>query len=92
MKMEGYLLTIDIEKSFDSVDHYFFLAVLEKHGFDKNFFFCIYNCNLHVKHKWTKNRHLLGIKILRGCLGLNQKLLNITSITIKQNKTIANKK
>ena len=27
--MEGYLLTIDIEKAFDAVDHYFLLAILE---------------------------------------------------------------
>ena len=34
--MEGYFLTIDIEKAFDSVDHYFLLVILEKHGFKKN--------------------------------------------------------
>ena len=37
LNMEGYLLTIDIEKAFDSVDHYFLLAILEKYGFKKNF-------------------------------------------------------
>ena len=35
LNMEG--LTIDIEKAFDSVDHYFLLAILEKYGFKKNF-------------------------------------------------------
>ena len=35
--MEGYLLTIDTEKAFDSVDHYFLLAILEKYGFKKTF-------------------------------------------------------
>ena len=35
--MEGYLLKIDTEKAFDSVDHYFLLAILEKYGFKKNF-------------------------------------------------------
>ena len=33
--MKGYLLTIDTEKAFDSVDHYFLLAILEKYGFKK---------------------------------------------------------
>ena len=33
LNMEGYLLT----KVFDSVDHYFLLAILEKYGFKKNF-------------------------------------------------------
>ena len=37
LNMDGYLLTIDIEKVFDSVDHYFLLAILEKYGFKKNF-------------------------------------------------------
>ena len=37
LNMDGYLLTIDIEKVFDPVDHYFLLAILEKNGFEKNF-------------------------------------------------------
>ena len=37
LNMEGYLLTTDIEKAFDSVDHYFLLAILENYGFKKNF-------------------------------------------------------
>ena len=36
LNMEGYLLTIDIEQAFDSIDH-FLLAVLKKHGSKKNF-------------------------------------------------------
>ena len=35
--MEGYLLTTDIGKAFDSVDHYYLLAILEQYGFKKNF-------------------------------------------------------
>ena len=35
--MEGYLLTKDIEIAFDSVDHYFSPAILEKYGFKKKF-------------------------------------------------------
>ena len=37
LSMEGYLLTIDIEKALDSFDHYYLLAILEKYGFKKNF-------------------------------------------------------
>ena len=37
LNMEGYLLTIDTEKAFDSVDHYFLPAILERYGFKKNF-------------------------------------------------------
>ena len=37
LNKEGYLWTIDIEKAFHSVDHYFLLAILEKYGFKKNF-------------------------------------------------------
>ena len=39
--IKGYLLTINIEKAFDSVDHYFLLAILERYGFKKNFLGCI---------------------------------------------------
>ena len=35
--MEGSLLTIDIEKTFDSIDHYFLPAILEKYGLKKSF-------------------------------------------------------
>ena len=37
LNMEGYLLTIDIQKAFDSVDHYFLLATLQKYCFKRNF-------------------------------------------------------
>ena len=37
LNMEGYLLIIDIEKAFDSVDHHFLLAILEKCGYKENF-------------------------------------------------------
>ena len=34
-------------------------------AYSMNFFY-IYKYDLHVKYKWTKNRHSPGIKILRG--------------------------
>ena len=37
LKMKGYLLIIDIEKAFDSVDHHFLLAIPEKCGYKENF-------------------------------------------------------
>ena len=37
LNMEGYLLTMHIEKAFDSIDHDFFLAILEKYGLRKTF-------------------------------------------------------
>ena len=37
LNMEGYLLTVDIEKSFDSVDQYFLLVILEKYSIKKIF-------------------------------------------------------
>ena len=38
-----------------------------------------------------KNGHSPGITILRECLRLNLKLLNVTNVTIKLNKAVANK-
>ena len=37
LDLEGYLLSIDIEKAFDSVDHTFLFAILETMGFDSVF-------------------------------------------------------
>ena len=35
--LPGYLVTTDIEKAFDSVDHTFLCAILRKFGFDENY-------------------------------------------------------
>ena len=37
----GYLVTTDIEKAFDSLDHDFLLIVLKKIGFGDNFIYGI---------------------------------------------------
>ena len=37
MKVKGYLVTTDIEKAFDSLDHTFLISALEKRGFGKTF-------------------------------------------------------
>ena len=34
--MEGFLVTMDVEKAFDSLDHKFLVSVLKKIGFGKN--------------------------------------------------------
>ena len=33
----GFLVTMDIEKAFDSLDHDFLISTLEKYGFGQNF-------------------------------------------------------
>ena len=33
-KLEGFLVTMDIEKAFDSLDHNFLISTLEKYGFN----------------------------------------------------------
>ena len=33
----GFILTVDLQKAFDSIDHYFLIACLEKFGFGTNF-------------------------------------------------------
>ena len=37
--MDGFLFTIDIEKAFDSVNHTFLFAILEKQGFNPEFIY-----------------------------------------------------
>ena len=36
-QMEGFLVTMDVEKSFDSLGHKFLISVLKKFGFGQNF-------------------------------------------------------
>ena len=36
-KISGYLLTVDFEKAFDSLNHEFLIAVLKKYGFGEDF-------------------------------------------------------
>ena len=35
--MEGFLVTVGIEKAIDSLDHNFLISTLEKYGFEKKF-------------------------------------------------------
>ena len=37
LSIDGYLVTVDIEKAFDSIDHGLLLIVLKKFGFGNNF-------------------------------------------------------
>ena len=37
LNKKGFLVTVDIKKGFDSVDHSFLLAVLQKYGFEERF-------------------------------------------------------
>ena len=36
-KLEGFLVTLDTEKPFDSLDHNFLISNVEKYDFGKNF-------------------------------------------------------
>ena len=35
--IEAYVITVDLEKAFDSIDHIFLISCLAKHGFGKYF-------------------------------------------------------
>ena len=37
LNIEGILMTVDIEKAFDSINHSFLMCVLKKFGFGNNF-------------------------------------------------------
>ena len=37
IKVKGYLVTTDIDKAFDSLDHFFLISTLETFGFGKTF-------------------------------------------------------
>ena len=52
LQIEGILLTVDIEKTFDSVNHLFLVSALEKYGFKNDFI------------RWNK----LLLKNLESCI------------------------
>ena len=37
LQIKGFLMTVDIEKAFDAINHGFLIKVLEKFGFEKYF-------------------------------------------------------
>ena len=37
LQIKSFLMTVDIEKAFDSINHCFLIKVLEKYGFEKDF-------------------------------------------------------
>ena len=37
LQIKGFLMTVDTENSFDSINHCFLIKVLEKFGFEKDF-------------------------------------------------------
>ena len=54
--IESYIVTMDIEKAFDSLDHTFLIQVLKKYGFEKTFTrrdLTIINTGI-LCHKWRK--------------------------------------
>ena len=60
-KLDGYILTADLEKAFDSIDHTFLISCLKKYGFGPNFLSwvkillnqnesCVMNCGTTTKY------------------------------------------
>ena len=62
-KIEGFLITMDIEKAFDSLDHKFLISALEKYGFGKNFIswvkILLRNQESYVLNGGTTTKHFL---------------------------------
>ena len=59
--MEGFLVTVDVEKAFDSLDHKFLIVVLKKFEFGQNFILWIElilknqeSCVINGKHSNIK--------------------------------------
>ena len=54
LKIKSYLVTLDIEKVFDSLDHSFLISVLKKIGFGENSIDWI-KIYLYKKEFWALN-------------------------------------
>ena len=57
LDIPGYLVTMNIEKAFDLLDHDFLLSVLKKFGFGGNF---IYWIKILINHQLDKNINKLS--------------------------------
>ena len=68
LDLEGYLLTMDIQKAFDSVSHEFLLLVLENAGFGPNFISWIKLILLNQKSSVFNGGESTGyFNLGRGC-------------------------
>ena len=61
LNKKGFLVTVDIKKAFDSVDHSFLLAFLQKYGFGECFLAWIQILikNQELCCKWWHNYRIL---------------------------------
>ena len=60
LKLKGHLLTIDILKAFDSVNHNFLLKILENYGFSHDFLKWI-----SILLQYQKSCIINGVKTMR---------------------------
>ena len=68
LNLESFLVVMDIEKGFESLDHTFLISFLKKYGFDQNFFSWIKTLLKKIKvlcYQWSKS-HLI-IAAQRSC-------------------------
>ena len=80
LALEGFLVTVDIEKAFDFVNHCFLLQILQKFGFGKDFVSWIKTvknlASLTVEKQNISNKKEVldkEIRYLRICLYLFKK-------------------
>ena len=74
-KFEAFLVKMDIEKSFDSLDHDFLISTLEKYGFGKNFILWV---KTYLMGKEIRSCVLLTVAQLQSISHLGEVRINVT--------------
>ena len=96
LNKKGFVVTVDIEKAFDSIDHSFLLAILQKYGFGERFLkwiqilirnqvSCVVNGGITTKFLSIDRGALQGDPISSFLFIL---ALELSSVLIKSNNNI----
>ena len=78
-KLDGFLVAMDIEKAFDSLDHDFLILTLEKYGFGKNFILWV---KILLRDQEIRSLVLSTVVQLQNIFHLGEELVKVTQFQL----------